>query len=332
MVFLLNTEHIRNNWKIKVFNGWRNNMSGKIQRLATVFAVISGLTITLLSGCTDSTRPGFLGSAVVESRTWTVSATLQGTLLEVHVSEGERLRVGDTVAVIDTVPLQFKRREVEAGIGELAATMEAKNAQIEAMAIEVKGLERDFARIDGLAAQGAATVQQRDTYSTKLAAAKANLDAARSALQPLVEKKKSLRINKEAIDDQIGRCMVTAPVNGVVISRFRNGGEVVGPGSPVCELADVDTMQADFFVPQPVLATLSLGADVVIRIDWDSTGTVGEKKLPARITWIGEEAEFTPKNIQTRQSRNELVFRVRCTAENHGGILKRGLPVEIWRP
>ena len=305
-------------------------MSEILQRIATS-AGMAGLVISLLSGCEQRIDPGFLGSAVVESRTWTVSSTVQGTLVEVYITEGGTVREGEVIAVVDTVPLQFRRREIRAGIGELQATLRAKKAEIEAAVIDVGGLEREYARIDGLAAKGAATAQQRDNLSTRLAAAKAKLAAARSALDPLVEKEKALRINIEAIDDQVQRCTITAPGSGVLLTLFKNRGEVVGPGTPVGELGELDTMRADFFVPQPVLATLRRGQQVALRVDWDSTGTIGEKRLPATITWIGEEAEFTPKNIQTRRSRNELVFQVRCTAANRDGLLKRGLPVEIWR-
>jgi HlyD family secretion protein len=292
---------------------------------------IGGILLAALCGCERGTAPGFLGSAVVESRTWTVSSTVQGTLTDVAVGEGDRIAAGAVVAVVDTVPLQFLRREAAAGIAEIAATVRARKAEIAARAIDVAGLEREFKRIDGLAAKGAATTQQRDNLSTQLQAAQAKLAAANSALEPLAEKEKSLRIKLESISDQIRRCTITAPGTGVVLTQFRNRGEVVGPGTPVCELGALDTLQADFFVPQPVLATLRRGQKVAMRIDWDSAGIAGEKRLPATVSWIGEEAEFTPKNIQTRHSRNELVFRVRCTAENSNGILKRGLPVEIWR-
>ena len=291
----------------------------------------AGIMLTVLCGCEQRLEPGFMGSAVMESRTWTVSSTVQGTLVEVAAGEGERITAGTVVAVVDTVPLQFLRREAEAGIGEIAATLRAGKAEIEAGSIDVAGLEREFKRIDGQAAKGAATAQQRDNLSTQLQAAQAKLAAANSALQPLAEKEKSLRIRLESIGDQIRRCMITAPGSGVVLTRFRNRGEVVGPGSPVCEIGEVDTLTADFFVTQPVLATVSRGQEVTVRLDWDSAGTAGEKRIPAAITWIGEEAEFTPKNIQTRRSRNGLVFRVRCSAANADGMLKRGLPVEIWR-
>ena len=281
--------------------------------------------------CERAPDKDFLGSAVIESGTWTIASVVQGPLLAVYVEEGMRVKAGELLALVDTLPLQYQREEIAAGIGEIEATLAAKKAEIEAISVDVNGLEREFSRIDALAAKGAAPTQQRDNLSTQLQSAKAKLDAARSALKPLSEKEKSLRVRRSMIDYQVDHSSITSPVNGVVFTRFRNTGEVVGPGSPIVEVGVLDTVTADFFVPQPMLASLVYGQKVRIRLDWDSAGTLTGRYFPATITWIGDEAEFSPKNIQTRPGRNELVFRIRCTAANPSGNLKRGLPVEIWR-
>lgn len=290
-------------------------------------------TLQFVTGCIDEQKqhPDFLGSAVIESGTRLVSAVAQGPLVAVYVVEGQHVHANDKIAIIDTIPYHLSREEIKSGISELNATIAAKKAQIEAIDIEMEGLQREFTRISGLAAKGAATAQQRDNLATKLETAKARLAAARTALRPLGEKEKTLKIRKEKVDDQIRRCYLKTSTNGIVLTLFRNTGEVAGPGSPIVEIGQYDTMHADFFVPQPTLSTLKYGKQVRIRIDMDSAGTHTDCFVPAVISWIGEEAEFTPKNIQTRQSRNELVFRIRCTVANPDGILKRGLPVEVWR-
>jgi HlyD family secretion protein len=125
---------------------------------------------------------------------------------------------------------------------------------------------------------------------------------------------------------------VAAPSSGVVLTRYRNVGEIVAPANPIFNIGEFDTLYADFFVPQTKLASLKFGDAVRIRLDNQSpTAREPARFVPAVITWIGSEAEFSPKNIQTRQSRNELVFRIRATIPNSDGSLKRGLPVEVWR-
>lgn len=294
--------------------------------------LLTALTgIMLFSGCERAPDRDFLGSAVVETKTFMVASTVQGPLAAVYIEEGKKVTAGELLAVVDTVPLQFQRDELAAGISEIKATFAAKKAEIEAFSVEVTGREREFSRIDALAAKGSATTQRRDNLSTQLQVARAKLEAARSALKPLAEKEKTLRVKGRTIEYQVHRCFITSPVTGIVLTLFRNSGEVVGPGSPIAEVGVFDTVTADFFVPQPVLSSLAYGQTVRIRIDWDSAGAIVGKYLPATISWIGEEAEFSPKNIQTRPGRNELVFRVRCIAANPSGTLKRGLPVEVWK-
>jgi HlyD family secretion protein len=109
-------------------------------------------------------------------------------------------------------------------------------------------------------------------------------------------------------------------------------GEVALPGNPFFELAKYDTMQVDFYVTQPMLPSFKLGQGVRLRLDNETVGGKGTPVFcPAIVSWISSEAEFSPKNIETRESRNDLVFKIRALAANKDGVLKRGLPVEVWR-
>jgi HlyD family secretion protein len=289
------------------------------------------LLLTILS-CDQQFNKDFLGSAVVESRTYQVATTAQGSIIAINSDEGHGVAKNDLLAVIDTVPLTLQKQEIIAGMSELAASISSQEAQNKSLATDVSGAEREFGRADQLAKQGSATEQLRDNLGTQLQSTQLKLMASRHMISSLQAKDRGLLMKQKEIDDQIQRCYVKAPANGIVLTRYRNPGEVAGPGNPLFEIGEFDTLYADFFVPQAVLATLQYGQNVRIRVDYEEPGTKGrEKFFPATITWIGSEAEFSPKNIQTRQSRNELVFRIRATIPNPGLILKRGLPVEVWR-
>jgi HlyD family secretion protein len=290
------------------------------------------MAAVLLTGCDRADKTGFLGSAVVESRTFAVATTAQGSITALFADEGRMVDKGELLAVIDTVPLILLRQEVIAGIREVAATKSVKEAEINSIAADVAGIEREYSRIDGLVKKGSATEQQRDNLGTQLESARLRLVAAQRMMTALDEKENGLRARIASMSDQILRCRVTAPATGIVLTRYRSAGDVAGPGNPLFEIGAIDTLYADFFVPEPLLGSLTYGQAVRMRIDSgepdkNNTGTF----LPGVISWIGSEAEFSPKNIQTRQSRNELVFRVRATIPNSEGILKRGLPVEVWR-
>jgi HlyD family secretion protein len=285
-----------------------------------------------ITHCNKPASKDFLGSAVVECRTYQAATTAGGSIAAMNSDEGKNVVKNELLAVIDTVPLTLQKQEVVAGMSELAASISSQEAQNKSLATDVAGAEREFGRADQLAKQGSATEQLRDNLGTQLQSTQLKLMASRHQLSSLQAKDRSLVIKLREIEDQIRRCYVTAPASGIVLTRYRQPGEVAAPGNPLFEIGEFDTMYADFFVPQTMLATFRPGQQVRIRVDYEERTTKGRQKfLPATVTWIGSEAEFSPKNIQTRESRNELVFRIRATIPNRDGILKRGLPVEVWR-
>ena len=288
--------------------------------------------LLLLLNCNRGPDKNFLGSAVVECRTYDVATTAQGRIVAINTDEGRTVAKGDLVAIIDTTPLCFQKSQLLADLGELGATIASQEAQNKSVAADVAGAEREFNRSEELYKNGSTTQQQRDMLSTQLQSAGLRLSAGRRVTSSLEQRRKSLQARLDDIDDQIRRCYVTSPANGIVLTRYRNTGEVVPPANPLYQVGDFDTLYADFFVPQTELATLGLGQPVRIRVDYDAPDVKEHSRfLPATVTWVGSEAEFSPKNIQTRQSRNELVFRIRATIPNSNGTLKRGLPVEVWR-
>ena len=300
------------------------------QKPLTLWMAITGALIA--AGCDATMDRNFLGSAVVESRTYLVATTASGSIVAMNSDEGRKAVKNELLAVIDTVPLTLQKQEVIAGMSELAASISAQEAQNQSLATDVAGVEREFSRTDQLTKQGSATEQMRDNLGSQLQSTQLKLTASRHLVSSLQAKDQALIIKRRLLDDQIRRCYVTAPADGIILTRYRNAGEVSAPGNPLYELGAFDTLYADFFVPQTALATLAYGQKVRIRVDFsDGASKEKIKFIPATITWIGSEAEFSPKNIQTRQSRNELVFRVRATVPNTEGTLKRGLPVEVWR-
>jgi HlyD family secretion protein len=245
----------------------------------------------------------------------------------VNKREGERIAPDELCALIDTTDLALHMRELEAGLAELSSTIAAKSAEIEALEAEVRGVAREYGRIGELAEKGSVPAQRKDDLGTKLQAANLKLKAARHMRTSLVQRKRGLNVKQSMVRKQLDDCYLRAPSAGIVITRYKNAGELAAPGTAVLEIGHFDTMYVDFFVPQPLMSQLSYGQNVRIRVDSGD----GAIFLPAIITWLSDEAEFTPQNVQTRESRNELVFRVRARAANAGGVLKRGMPVEVWR-
>jgi HlyD family secretion protein len=282
----------------------------------------------LFFGCRGSKSQDFMGSAVIEAETFQSATTVQGFIACMNKNEGDPVAQGEVLAIIDTVPLHLQRLQINASLSELEAQIGARQADISAAQLDVAGFKREYDRIEALAEKNSAPRQQADDLRTRHESSAQKLKGTEMTLKSLQARREGLEAQKAAIADQVARCYIRAYVNGVVLTRFKNLGEVAGPGQPLFELGKYDTVQTDFFVPEPLLSGLKIGQDIRIRID---TEIKGEAFLPARIVWISQEAEFAPKNIQTRESRQELVFKVRAMAPNPEGRLKRGLPVEIWK-
>jgi HlyD family secretion protein len=238
----------------------------------------------------------------------------------------------ELVAVIDTVPLTLKCAEITAAQAQLAQTIAAKRAELASQDNDRKGAEREYRRISELVDKGSLPSQQKDNLETQSDGVNLRLKAGGFALGSLLAQEKAIQAQLSQLRDQIRRCYVKAPVAGVILTRYKNLGEVCLPGNPIYEIGKYDTMRIDFYVAQPMLPELQLGR--VVRIRLDAFSAEGKQKalfVPASICWISSDAEFSPKNIQTRESRNELVFKIRALAPNKDGLLKRGLPVEVWK-
>ena len=283
----------------------------------------------LLAGCQKSENGTFLGSAVVEVETYQIPALVQGPLTAVVKQEGDSVSIGELIAFVDTLPYALQYSEAAAGLGGLDANYASKSSEIASLQVEKKGLEVEAGRITPLTQSGAATPQQLDRITTSNDAARFRLDAARRSVKGLDAQKQALQYRMDFLRTQLTRCRIEAPVSGIVLTRYRNAGEAVAPGQSVYEIGRRDSVHLDFFVPQVELAALHLGDTIRIRIEGETKADI--QHVSAAISFISSEAEFTPKNTQTRESRAELVFRVRAVASSQNGLLKRGLPVEIWR-
>jgi HlyD family secretion protein len=289
----------------------------------TSLAALMGLA---LASCERGDTEGFLSSATLEADLWKVSPSVGGTLLSVEVREGDSVSSGQILAKLDSVPLVLKRGELEAALGELEAGVAARRAETRVLEATHKGLVREVERARRLVRDGASPERALDDLETQLATSAARVAASKAGATALAARRAVLASQRSQIQDQISRTRLVAPASGVVLSRLRNAGEAAAAGRPVLEIGRTDSLWAEFFVSQPDLGGLRLGQPLRLRLDVSDSSVF----VPARLSWIASVAEFTPKGVQTRDARSELVFRCRALAANPDGLLKRGLPVEVW--
>jgi HlyD family secretion protein len=127
------------------------------------------------------------------------------------------------------------------------------------------------------------------------------------------------------LDDQIKKSIITNPVNGTVLVKYAEPNEITSFGKPLYKIADLSSLELRVYISEPQLPEIKIGQKVSVKIDAENS----TKKYSGIITWIASEAEFTPKIIQTKEERVNLVYAVKVTVKNDGS-LKIGMPAEMW--
>lgn len=321
------------------------------------FAVVVALGLAACHGTADV--PATRASGYVEATDVRVAPEVGGRLLEVRVSEGDRVAQGDRIARIDTADAELALRRARADRDQAQANLSllragsraedvrqaqsqqhAAQADVKAAQADADAAAADVLRFENLLKANAGSVKQRDDAVTRRDVAAARVrgaqDRAQAAADALARLKAGARPQEiaaaearvAAIDAQIATieknvadAVVTAPTGGVVTSKILHEGEMVAPHAPIVVLTDLDHAWANVYVGEPLVPQLKIGQGATLVTD-------GGQRIAGTITFISPKAEFTPRNVQTAEERSKLVYRIKVTADNRGGVLKPGMPVE----
>jgi HlyD family secretion protein len=267
---------------------------------------------------------GVYGSGFVEATTVLVSAEVGGVLDALHVDEGSTVARGSTLGVIDTVTVVLEIRRARAQLQ--SATMAARVARIdiERAAQDEALAQKEFDRIAGLREKGSGTQQQYDQAENRLRQSELAGRLGRATLA--AREADVVRIQSEIalLQDRLDKCRPRAPVSGVVTNKLTEAGELLSPGRPIVEIARMDSMWVKVYLPGSALTQIRIGGAAAVDPE-DGRDT----PLKGRIVWIADEAEFTPKNVQTAEARADLVYAVKVSIANENGQLKIGMPVMV---
>jgi HlyD family secretion protein len=310
-------------------------------------AVLLG-AVGLLSGCSGN-EAGYLGSGTVEVREILVSAQVGGTIVELPAQEGSRVEQDDLLAQIDSTEPRLQLAQAEARREGAQAQLELLLAGVPeedvrqfreqaAQARERLDLARKEAeRFRELAAAGSATPSQLDQAETKLATAQAGFKAAQAALDKAVAPARpaelqlaNARVREaesavELAQLRVRDTEVRAPFAGVVTEKIHDVGELVAPGTPLLQLADLQTAYLTAYVSEPLLSGIHQGEELIVIVD-------GPRNAPYRgtVVHIAEQAEFTPSTVQTAEERARLVYAVKLRLENQSEELKAGMTADVY--
>ncbi len=255
-----------------------------------------------------------------------VSALMPGQLIAFDVTEGATLTAGLQVGLVDTLGLHLRKLEVRAN--QEATASQAKNVLAELVVLkdQLANLTRERTRARNLIKAGAFTRQQLDDIEGNINVIKSRMKSVSSQNATIDKQVAALAVKVRQIDEDINKSRIINPVQGVVLVKLAEPNEFVGRGRALYKVADNSRLYLRAFVSGSQLSAVELGQTYDVKIDGPGGNLL---TYPGTITWIASEAEFTPKTIQTREQRQNLVYAVKVRVTNDGKI-KIGMPGELW--
>ena len=272
-----------------------------------------------------------------------VSPEIAGKILELNLEEGQLIPADSVVAIIDAAGIALQREQVEASLEALSDKTSRVQPQVELLlqqrAVQQTRLDylhQELRRLEKLYAKDAATGKQVDDLKAsieqlqeemKLTAQQIKVQQDQVATQnrAVLSEHKPLSKRIDQLTDQLNRSKVVNPIQGTVIAKYAEAGEMASPGKPLYKIADLTQLILRAYISGDQLAQAKLGEPVRVWID---EGNKGYRELPGTLQWISDKAEFTPKTIQTRNERANLVYAIKVLVPNDG-TLKLGMYAEM---
>lgn len=280
------------------------------------------LLVVFIGSCNNKDVSDAFGN--FEAVETTISSEANGRILLLNVEEGSELQQGDTVGMIDTTDLHLKRAQLLAQRSAVASKRENLYAQVAVYNQQKENLAKDRQRIANMMKEQAATPKQMDDVEGAIAVAGRQISAVQTQQSSLNEELRVIDVQIAQVEESIRRCYITNPVKGTVLSRFAETGEVTAFGKPLYKIADLSTMELRVYISGNMLSTVKIGQQAKVLID----GKDAMRELSGKVSWISSTAEFTPKIIQTRDERVNLVYAVKLLVQNDGS-LKIAMPAEV---
>jgi HlyD family secretion protein len=292
--------------------------------MKTMHIVLAGISVLVLAGC-GSTKDTVDASGAFEATEILVSSEATGKILEFALAEGDELKAGDPVGRIDAVQLNLKKEQLLANIKGVESRRPDVEVQIAAIRQQIETAQTEKKRVQNLLKAEAANQKQLDDIDAQIATLEKQLDAQRTSLlsssRGLTEDSLALELQIEQLDDQIAKCTIASPITGTVLVKYAQRGEVAVAGKALFKIADLEQMYLRAYITASQLTTVKLGDAVPVFADF---GEKGSRAYTGKITWISDKAEFTPKTVQAKDERANLVYAVKVAVPNDG-YLKIGM-------
>lgn len=279
--------------------------------------------LSLLNSCGNNNEI-FDASGTFEADEIIISSESNGKILQFNVQEGDKLDSGQCVGYIDSTQLHLKKLQLMAGIKSVEARRPEVDKQISTIKQQILTANKEKERVENLVRANAVGQKQLDDFNAQisllekqLSAAKSNLDISNNGISAEI---KTLEIQIAQINDQLLKCIISSPITGTVLLKYAERGELAMPGKSLFKIADVENMTLRAYLTSGQLSDVKIGKEVKVKADYGD----GYRDYTGRITWISSKSEFTPKNIMTKDERENLVYAVKIAVKNDG-YLKIGM-------
>ncbi|MBK9356203.1 MAG: HlyD family efflux transporter periplasmic adaptor subunit [Bacteroidales bacterium] len=291
----------------------------KIKRTLILLTMITGLLVSCKQNKVVSDAYG--NFEAVET---TISSEASGRILWLDIMEGQVLKGGDTVGLIDTTDLHYKKLQLQAQKSAIESKSASINAQAAVYNQQKSNLTNDLRRIENLMKDQAATPKQLDDVTGSIRVTEQQIISVRTQLAAVSDEIKAIDAQIAQVGEALKRCFLINTVEGTVLSRYAETGEVTAFGKPLYKIANLKTMDLRVYISGKMLSEVKTGQKARVLIDSDK----GMSELEGVVTWVSPAAEFTPKIIQTREERVNLVYAVKLSVVNDGR-LKIAMPAEV---
>lgn len=258
-----------------------------------------------------------------------VSSEASGKILQFIVEEGQTLKEGEIVGYVDTLQLHLKKKQLKSSVNAVLARQPNASSQLATIQEQMTTAKKERDRFERLLKDDAATQKQVDDLNAQIALLQKQYNALQSSLnttnQSIQSEAVPIKIQIEQVEDMISKSVISNPIAGTVLVKYAEQDEVTGPGKGLYKIADLSTIILRAYISGNQLSAVKLGQKVVVMVD---NLEESSKKYEGEIVWISDKAEFTPKTIQTKEERANLVYAVKIKVKNDG-FLKIGMYGEV---
>ena len=286
------------------------------------------LVAIIFTSCGDSSKETD-ASGNFEAEETIVSAEASGKILQLNIEEGQTLKAGDIIGYVDTTQLSLRKKQLHYSIRALLAKQPDAATQLSTIQEQMETARFEKKRVESLLKADAATQKQLDDINAQLTFLQKQYNATKTSLsitsQSLQSETYPLKAQIEQTEDLIKKSVLISPTNGTVLTKYMEQNEVATPGKALYKIADLSTLILRAYITGMQLPQIKLGQSVSVLID---AAEGGYKTYSGTITWVSDKAEFTPKTIQTKEERANLVYAVKINVKNDG-YLKLGMYGEV---